>query len=55
MLGITLALVAHVPLLGLLAPTLAAIAYVHYCLEALRRARQGAVVTEVEYVRVKEA
>jgi len=54
-LGITLALVAHVPLLGLLAPTLAAIAYVHYCLEALRRARQGAVVTEVEYVRVKEA
>lgn len=53
-LGVTLALVAHVPLLGLLAPTLAAIAYIHYCLEALRRARQGAVVSAVEYERIEE-
>lgn len=51
-LGITLALLAHVPLLGLLAPTLAAIAYIHYCLEALRRARQGAVVSEFECLNV---
>lgn len=48
MLGITLALLAHIPLLGLLAPTLAALAYVHFCLEALRRMRQGAIVTIIE-------
>jgi hypothetical protein len=48
MLGVTLALVAHIPIVGLLAPTLAALAYVHYCLEALRRMRQGAIVTIVE-------
>jgi len=48
MLGITLALVAHIPVVGLLAPTLAALAYIHYALEALRRMRQGAVVTIIE-------
>ena len=48
MLGITLALVAHIPLLGLLAPTLAALAYIHYALEALRKMRQGAIVTIIE-------
>jgi hypothetical protein len=48
MLGITLALVAHIPLIGLLAPTLAALAYVHYGLEALRKIRQGAIVTIIE-------
>jgi hypothetical protein len=48
MLGITLALVAHIPLLGLLAPTLAALAYIHYALEALRKLRQGAIVTIIE-------
>jgi len=39
---------AHVPIIGLLAPSLAALAYVHYCLEALRKLRQGAVVSVVE-------
>lgn len=47
MLGITLALLAHLPLIGLLAPTLAALAYIHYTLEALRQLRQGAIVTVV--------
>lgn len=48
MLGVTLALVAHIPFVGLLAPTLAALAYIHYGLEALRRMRQGAVVTIID-------
>ncbi len=43
MLGLTMALLAHVPLLGLLAPALAALSFVHYGLEALRRARGGAM------------
>lgn len=47
-LGVTLALIAHIPLLGLLAPTLAALGYVHFCLEALRRMRRGAIVTIIE-------
>ena len=47
LLGITLALLTHVPLLGLLTPTLAALAYIHLGLEALRHLRQGAVVTIV--------
>ncbi|MBI4740976.1 MAG: EI24 domain-containing protein [Betaproteobacteria bacterium] len=47
MLGVTLALLAHLPLIGLLAPTLAALAYIHYTLEALRQLRQGAIVTIV--------
>jgi len=48
-LGVILALLAHVPLLGVLTPTLAALAYTHYCLEALRRLRQqaGAVLSGV--------
>ncbi len=41
-LGLLMALLAHVPFVGLLAPALAALAYVHYCLEALRELRQGA-------------
>lgn len=45
MLGLTMALLAHVPLLGLLAPALAALAFVHYGLEALRRVRGGALVS----------
>ena len=44
MLGVLMALLTHVPVLGLFAPSLAALAYIHYCLEALRRLRQGAVV-----------
>ena len=43
MLGLTLALLAHVPVLGLLAPALAALAFVHYGLEVLRRSRGGAI------------
>lgn len=45
MLGLFMALLAHVPLVGLLVPALAALAFVHYGLEALRRERGGAVVT----------
>jgi CysZ protein len=44
LLGVLLALLAHVPLLGLVVPPLAAIAYVHYSLEALRQFRGGEVV-----------
>lgn len=45
MLGLTMALLAHVPFLGLLVPALAALSFIHYGLEALRRARGGAIVT----------
>ena len=41
-LGLLMALLAYVPFIGLLAPSLAALAYVYYCLEALRCLRQGA-------------
>lgn len=47
-LGLCMALLAHLPLIGLVAPSLAALAYVHFCLEALRRLRQGAVVAVIE-------
>ena len=42
-LGLLMALLVYLPFIGLLAPALAALAYVHYCLEALRGLRQGAV------------
>jgi CysZ protein len=45
MLGLIMALLAHVPLVGLLVPALAALAFVHYGLEALRRTRGEAVVS----------
>jgi len=45
MLGLTMALLAHIPFVGLLAPALAALSFVHYGLEALRRSRHGAIVT----------
>lgn len=45
MLGLSMALLAHVPVLGLMVPALAALSFVHYGLEALRRSRGGAVVT----------
>ncbi|HEX6734659.1 MAG TPA: EI24 domain-containing protein [Azonexus sp.] len=45
MLGLTMALLAHIPVVGLLVPALAALSFVHYGLEALRRARRGAVVS----------
>jgi uncharacterized protein involved in cysteine biosynthesis len=47
-LGFVMALLTHIPFMGLLAPSLAALAYVHFCLEALRRMRQGAIVTLIE-------
>ena len=40
-LGVGMALLAHLPIVGLLAPAFAALAYVHYGLEALRRLRDG--------------
>ena len=46
-LGFAMALLAHVPFLGLLAPSLAALAYIHFCLEALHRLRQGAEVVRI--------
>ncbi|MBL8397981.1 MAG: EI24 domain-containing protein [Candidatus Accumulibacter sp.] len=45
LLGMLIALLTHVPLIGLLTPTLAALAYTHYALEALRQTRQGAVIS----------
>lgn len=45
MLGLTMALLAHVPILGLLVPAVAALSFVHFGLEALRRSRGGALVT----------
>lgn len=45
LLGGIMALIAHVPIIGMLAPSVAALAYLHYCLEALRRLRQGAVLS----------
>ena len=47
-LGLLMAALAHVPFLGLIAPALAALAYIHFCLESLRRLRQGAVVSIVD-------
>ncbi|MFA7292779.1 MAG: EI24 domain-containing protein [Rhodocyclaceae bacterium] len=44
LLGIALGLLGHVPFLGLLVPAFAALVYVHYGLEALRRERDGAIV-----------
>ena len=38
-LGVIMGLLGHVPLIGLLVPTVAALAYIHYCLNALRQLR----------------
>lgn len=45
MLGLIMALLAHIPIIGLLVPALAALAFVHYGLETLRRSRGGALLT----------
>ena len=47
MLGLTMALLAHIPIIGLPVPALAALSFVHYGLETLRRSRGGALVTIV--------
>jgi hypothetical protein len=39
--GIVAGLLAFVPLLNLIAPAYAGLAFIHYCLEALRRARKA--------------
>jgi uncharacterized protein involved in cysteine biosynthesis len=44
-LGLVGAALTHVPVAGLFAPSLAALAYTHFCLESLRELRQGAVVS----------
>ncbi|MDR2786914.1 MAG: EI24 domain-containing protein, partial [Candidatus Accumulibacter sp.] len=38
-LGFVMAALAHVPVAGLFAPSLAALAYTHFCLESLRQWR----------------
>ncbi len=45
MLGLAMAALTHVPILGLFAPSLAALVYIHFCLQALRALRRGAVVS----------
>ncbi|MFZ2268577.1 MAG: EI24 domain-containing protein [Azonexus sp.] len=45
MLGFSMALLAHIPVIGLLVPVLAALSFVHFGLESLRRSRGGAIVT----------
>jgi len=47
-LGVVLALLGHIPVVGLLTPTLGALAYAHYCLAALRALRGDAVVNVIE-------
>jgi uncharacterized protein involved in cysteine biosynthesis len=42
--GFVTALMAHVPLLNVLAPAFTALVYVHLCLAALRRQRSGEIV-----------
>jgi uncharacterized protein involved in cysteine biosynthesis len=44
-LGFVMAAATHVPVAGLFAPSLAALAYTHFCLESLRQLRRGAVVS----------
>jgi uncharacterized protein involved in cysteine biosynthesis len=44
-LGFVGAAVTHVPVAGLFAPSLAALAYTHFCLESLRELRRDAVVS----------
>jgi CysZ protein len=45
MLGLSMALLAHLPVIGLLVPALAALSFAHFGLEALRQSRGGAIVT----------
>ncbi|MDR1996313.1 EI24 domain-containing protein [Azonexus sp.] len=45
LLGLIMALLAHIPFIGLLAPALTALSFGHYGLEALRRERGGALVS----------
>lgn len=51
MLGLVMALLAHVPVIGLFVPALAALAFVHFGLEVLRRERGDGIING-EAVRV---
>jgi hypothetical protein len=53
LLGLVMAVLAHVPFLGLLVPALAALSYVHLGLEGLRRLRGEAVLVG-EAVRIDQ-
>jgi CysZ protein len=53
MLGLSMALLAHVPLIGLLVPALAALSFVHFGLEALRCSRADGTI-EGQAVRVMD-
>jgi len=53
MLGLSMALLAHVPLIGLLVPALAALSFIHFGLEALRRSRADGSI-EGQAVRVAD-
>jgi hypothetical protein len=44
-LGLVMATLTYVPIVGLFAPSLAALAFIHFCLESLRQLRRGAVVS----------
>jgi uncharacterized protein involved in cysteine biosynthesis len=44
-LGLVMAALTYVPVVGLFAPSLAALAFIHFCLESLRQLRRGAVVS----------
>ena len=48
LLGLIAALLAHIPLVGLLAPALAAMSFVHYGFEALRAERRGPADGSIE-------
>jgi uncharacterized protein involved in cysteine biosynthesis len=50
-LGLVMAALAHLPFVGLVAPSLAALSYTHFCLESLRRLR-GDAVASIEATRV---
>ncbi len=47
LLGVLLALVAYIPVIGLFAPVVFGLAYIHYLLEALRRSRGAPLEGEV--------
>lgn len=54
LLGALLAILAHVPLLGMFIPAFAALVYLHYGLEALRRLRgEGVIVGEARVIAVE--
>jgi len=47
LLGVILALVAYIPFIGLFAPVVFGLAYIHYLLEALQRSRGAPLESEV--------